>query len=258
MEEPGAESAGGSPWICPPRYSRPLLMLAVPPLRTLLLCAALLTGACGTRADYELLHLRELVRQGDREAVREHHALLSPALTAIPAVRELLLATELEALGLDPLELLAQLPVGLENLPAMQAEVPADFLPEDDLARLVALASTGIQGPPSPTALRLESATLLLAGMSMHRGGNPAGVDLCLIALDGLAGAVVDEDAGLGALGSQAERILDQLDGPTSADPGAAATLVAGGADPGAASVLEAGSSDPRRTALARFLGGAP
>ncbi|MDF1799163.1 MAG: hypothetical protein P1V81_08310 [Planctomycetota bacterium] len=231
----------------------------------MLFSVVLLAGACGTRADYELLHLRELVRRGDREAVLEHHALLSPGLSAMPAVRELLLASELEAHGLDPLQLLAQLSAGLGDLRGLQAAVPADLLPEQDLARLVALAGTGIEGPPSPTALRLEAATLLLVGLSQHRGGDPAGLDLCLLALDGLASAKGDADLGLAALGSRAARILDLVGGLATsapvglagADPGAAGVAEAGGVDRGAVAAGEAGGADPRRLALARYLWGA-
>ena len=204
------------------------------PLAPLLALAA----ACGSRADYELVHLRELLRHGDHAALRAQHELLPASVRERPEVRELLLAAELEGAGLSSVDLVLELPVLLGRLPAGARVLPTDLFEPGQRERVVSLAESGLAhpAPPGSLARRLDVATLLVAGLTEHRAGHPAGLDRCLVALDAMA-------TDPGPAGAAAAGILAEL-----------AEL------PPRATVVEAGlaGADPRRAALARYLEAAP
>ncbi len=197
----------------------------------IILCALGLVVSCGTRADYELVHLRELMRHGDHAGVRAQHALLADEVKALPAVRELVLAAELDGAGVDSVELVLHLPEHLGQLRAAAGALSPTMFTDQQRERLAQLAGAGIESaaPSGALARRLEVATLLLLGLTDHRAGHAAGLDQCLRALD----AIADDQ---GPAGLAAARVLAELE--STAAPIEAST----------------GGGDPRRAALRRYL----
>jgi len=170
-------------------------MLATSTPSRLLSVAALLLAACGSRSDYELQYLRELVAQGKLQPALEQFERLPEAQRADPPTQQLLLGARLQALGFPPAGLEPMLQRVLSNPVRAYSFFQPGAFAEAHLRALIPQGWSAAREAPeraprdTPDLNLVRGAGGLLAGLALTRSGAADGPTVTLNSLEFLAGA---------------------------------------------------------------------